>query len=223
MRHVDDDYAWARELRRHRLLFPDDRLVALTRRRYPSVDPPGSMSALDVGFGSGRNMRLLMELGFVTSGIELIDEAVTAASTTFADSPLLADVAVADIAEPPFADESFDIIVAWGVMFLRPLDEMKRDLKVVRDLLRPGGSLIVNFRRPESWFSQLGVQHGATITLDERALDYAGCVYTFLTTAEAVDLLGRTGFRIADQEEMELVQGPQRRRHSWSMFRAERR
>lgn len=223
MGEFDEHYVWAKELRRHRLLFPDDRVVALTRRRYPDVDPSGSAAALDVGFGSGRHIQMLMDLGFTTSGTELIEEAVNAASRDFADNPLLGRLVRTDLGTAPFDQSAFDLVVAWGSAFLRPMDEMARDLALIVGLLRPGGSLVVNFRRPESWFSTCGERTSqGTVLLDDRAGSRAGGVYTFLSTDEAAQLLRSVGLMIADQEELDLVKGPHGHRHSWSLFRAEK-
>lgn len=214
---------WANELRRNWLLFPDDRLVALTRRRYPSIEPAGSATALDVGFGSGRHIRFLMDLGFKTSGCEVIPAATETVRRLFGNDPLLADVVTSDIVDVPFQSTSFDIVVAWGSIFLCSLDEMRAQLHTVMRLLKPGGSLVVNFRRPESWFSSKGEKQGnGTVRLNASAGSYADCIYTFLTTAAAIALLESIGFVIADQEVVDLYQGLERQRHSWALFRAEK-
>lgn len=214
---------WANELRRNWLLFPDDRLVALTRRRYPSIEPAGSATALDVGFGSGRHIRFLMDLGFKTSGCEIIPAATEGVGRLFGNDPLLANIVTSDIVNAPFQPASFDMVVAWGTVFLCSLAEMHAQLGTVTRLLKPGGSFVVNFRRPESWFSSVGEKQGdGTVLLNASAGDYADCTYTFLTTEAAAALLESLGLVIADQEEVDLYQGPRHERHSWSLFRAER-
>src|SRR5690606_17805341 len=96
---------------------------------------------------------------------------------------------------PPFPEESFDVIVAWGVMFLRPLEEMKRDFLVMNRLLKPGGQMVVNFRTKDNWFFGQGIPlTDDTYQLDEKAGPYAGMCYTFLDADQSSALLKDSGF-----------------------------
>lgn len=213
---------WEEELRRHNLGYPDDRLVALLRRRHPQVEPPGSLRALDVGFGSGRHVALLMDLGFRTDGVELIQQAVDDIRTRLGAHPMAGEFVVGDLATVPLQPATYDVIVAWGVVFLRPWDDMAGDLARLTSLLRPGGSLLVNFRREASYFSDLGSPVGGSIRLDERAGSRAGALYTFCEPDQAEELLEGAGLVVADREELQLVKGPERHVHSWVLYRAER-
>ncbi len=213
---------WTNELRIHELLYPDDRVVALLSRAYPAGGTP-EQQALDIGFGSGRHLRLLLDYGFTTHGIELIDNAVRAASERFGSERNLGRLLTADVADAPFETNSMETLIAWGVLFLRRREEIDRDLRATARLLRPGGSLIVNFRTPDNWFAQLGRRIGGdSINLDDRAGPYSGATYTFMSRDQAAQTLESAGLEIADAERLDLLKGPEQRHHSWWLFRAVR-
>jgi hypothetical protein len=49
-----------------------------------------------------------------------------------------ARVALADVADPPFADGAFDIVLAWGVLFHTTPDRAVTMLRQVRRMLKAG-------------------------------------------------------------------------------------
>lgn len=216
-----DKHAWAKELQRNVLLYPDSAVVALLSRAYPGRKLPKASEALDIGFGSGRHLKLLLDFGFLSHGIELIEQAVLDTRTKLEEYPGLGRLDVADISDHPFASGSLECVVNWGAAFLRPMDAMREDLSVVHDMLRSGGSLVVNFRTPENWFSNLGERvDQASVVLDSRAGPYEGETYTFLDLETATELLHDAGFDVAETERLDRFTGPDLRQHSWWLFTA---
>lgn len=212
---VRNQVAWGQELQRRQLHHPDERVVTFLATNYPDGRANQGHRALDIGYGSGRHLRLLADRGFRVTGLEFADGAREVALDGFdaADPPELVD---ADLRDAPFADGTFTVAVAWGALFLRRLADMGDDLRTAFRLLAPGGRLLANFRTPENWFAGLG-EHvdGPTWLLDDRAGAYTGMTYTFLDQQACLDLCRSAGFEVENLERVELWKHHATERHAW--------
>jgi SAM-dependent methyltransferase len=93
---------------------------------------------LDCGCGTGANLVMLGEFGHA-SGFDL----------TFRGLELAREygqrrVAQASITEMPFADEAFDLVTAFDVLYSLTEEQETAGLAEIRRVLKPGGTLIVN-------------------------------------------------------------------------------
>ena len=212
--------ATARGLRGRRTLYPDERLVALLARRFAADGGGGGEGrrALDVGFGAGRHLRLLLDLGFETHGIEYTPEALEAARESL-DPDTLARVASLSLADyrrfrPP---APFDVVVAWGVLPHSEYGDLAADLGSLGALLADGGRLFVNFRTRDNWFHGLGEPLGEhSWLLDARAREYEGLVYSFVSGLDDVRaLVARSGLELVAAERLELWKANATERNGW--------
>jgi SAM-dependent methyltransferase len=218
-REGDNRNAWAEVIRNHQMLYPDERIVVFLANYYFDRAANGERKALDIGFGSGRHLKLLMDYGFHTYGIDYVKDTLEVAQELWKDTSLMRQLKVADVKDKPFPDGFFDVILAWGVIFLRTTDEMERDLSLLRDALKKGGRLIVNFRTKDCWFYGNGTPIGPdTFRLDESAGPYNGMCYTFLDFETALSLLLKVGFTVENHERIDLYRKNQTEHHSWWAF-----
>ena len=92
---------------------------------------------LDVGSGTGANLRLLVELGFErVSGLDRSEEAIR-----YCGEKALPPVERGDLCDLPFAEADFDLVIATDV--LEHVEDEARAVGELRRVLRPGGRLIV--------------------------------------------------------------------------------
>jgi SAM-dependent methyltransferase len=118
---------WFRGLRRFaRPLLAE----ALAGRSSPRV--------LDAGCGTGCNLRMLAGLsgGF---GFDL-----NRVGLAHARESGLRRLARASVAAIPFADEAFDVVTSFDVLYALSADDAQRAVGEMARVLKPGGTLIVN-------------------------------------------------------------------------------
>jgi SAM-dependent methyltransferase len=96
------------------------------------VPPPGRRT-LDLGCGEGRLSRDLRRLGHVVTGVDLSPTMVAAARE--ADPAI--EVHLADAADLPFEDGSFDLVVAF--MSLQDVDRFEEAIAEAARVLEPNG------------------------------------------------------------------------------------
>ncbi len=211
--------AWAEGLEQHKLVYPDERVVSFLAAHYSDVAANKDRKALDLGFGAGRHLRLLVDYGFQVAGIDYVETAADAARKIHGEGLAGCDLRQADLSDRPFPDHSFDVILCWGVLFLRPVSDIRKDLATLHALLKPGGRIVMNFRGTESWFYGRGTaldEH--TFLLEESAGPYAGMCYSFFDRTEAKALLESAGFSVENSERIDLWKRDAQEHHAWWVF-----
>jgi SAM-dependent methyltransferase len=143
--------------------------------------------ALDAGCGSGRWTYALAELGanvvafdLTAGGIEAVHENLGARD----------DVAVfqADLFRPPFADDSFDFVMSWGVLHHTP--DTRAAFERLVPLVKPGGTLYVMVyerTRPLRLFGTNVVRRVLRRLPDERR--YRACAHLVIRNRTAARIL----------------------------------
>jgi SAM-dependent methyltransferase len=129
--------AWARE--------PDhDSYWAFHRDVFLAGVPEPGRRTLDLGCGEGRFSRDLTSMGHRVVGLDVSPSMLAAAHT--ADSTI--PVCLADAARTPFADHSFDLVIAF--MSLQDVDDVTAAIEEAARTLAPGGRLCLAVVHPIS-------------------------------------------------------------------------
>lgn len=97
---------------------------------------------LELGCGTGRVLRYLARLGHHVSGVDFVEAAVERLAVA---EPNL-DVRCADARELPYADETFDVVLAFGLFHNFPAQVVETALCETLRVLRPGGLVLFSFR-----------------------------------------------------------------------------
>lgn len=92
---------------------------------------------LEIGCGNGADARMFAAGGAEYTGIDLTPEAVEATRRHFAAEGLCGQFRVESCEQLNFADDSFDIVYAFGVLHHTP--DPERAVREVHRVLRPGG------------------------------------------------------------------------------------
>jgi SAM-dependent methyltransferase len=127
------------------------RLVAATIR---ALGIPPSAQVLDVGCGTGSNLRLLVDLGFGdVTGLDRSEDAIR-----WCREKRLPPVERGDLCALPFPEDHFDLVLATDV--LEHIDEPDVGVAELCRVLRPGGTLIVTVPAFENlWGLQDDMSH----------------------------------------------------------------
>jgi len=133
--NAGDFIAWVRK--------PDhDSYWRFHRDLFLELVPPPGRRTLDLGCGEGRLSRDLRKFGHDVQGIDASPTMLAAARE--ADPEL--DLALADAAALPFADGSFDLVVAF--MSLQDVDRFEAAIAEAARVLEPGGRLCLAVVHP---------------------------------------------------------------------------
>lgn len=129
------DERWATSEGRADWLVPQPAVAAM----MPVLKARGAQHVLDLGCGVGRHALLFAEQGFVVDAIE-----GAAAGLEFVRREAVArgvqlSLRQADADALPFADESFDYVLSWNVIFHGTRGDVGHRLAEIRRVLKPGG------------------------------------------------------------------------------------
>jgi SAM-dependent methyltransferase len=108
---------------------------------------------LDVGCGAGVEVVRFARAGARVTGVDIAPSAIALAQQNLAQQGLTAILKVADGEQLPFADASFDLVFAHGVVQYTGDD--RRMVSEIHRVLRPGGLAIFQGYNRVSWLHVL--------------------------------------------------------------------
>jgi ubiquinone/menaquinone biosynthesis C-methylase UbiE len=110
-------------------------------------------SVLDVGCGAGVDLARFAKGGATVTGIDLTESAIELAKVNFAQQGLHGDLRIGNGEYLPFADSSFDLVYAHGVV--QYTVDPRRLVEECCRVLKPGGEAIVQGYNRISWLNAL--------------------------------------------------------------------
>jgi SAM-dependent methyltransferase len=126
----------------------------LLARIIDELELPRGARILDVGAGTGSNLRLLSELGFEdVTGVDSSETAIR-----FCAEKGLGAVRQGDACALPCEDDTYDLVIATDIV--EHVDDDARALAELRRVMRPGGFAILTVPAfPSLWGLQDEVSH----------------------------------------------------------------
>jgi SAM-dependent methyltransferase len=131
-------------------LYPTEWVIRTMLGSYPELKLDKSRyqggKILDLGFGDGRNMKLLSNCGLKIHGVEITQETVDLCYKSLAMLQVEAELKVGSNTNIPFEAEYFDYILASSSCYYLDSDNTFNDnMQEIKRVLKKGGSFIANF------------------------------------------------------------------------------
>jgi SAM-dependent methyltransferase len=149
---------------------------------------------LDLGFGDGRNMPLLHDLGFEIYGVEISEEICRLTSVRMERLGIPTRLKTGSNSRIPFGDGAFDFLLACHACYYVSWDETFSDnLREIARVLRPGGRFIFSVPKTDTYILKDAVSLGGghyRITHDPYGLRNGGIFRAFASKQEVLDELG---------------------------------
>ena len=113
------------------------------------LSPP--LRGLDLGCGPGRHTVFLASRGFEAWGAELTQAGAQLCRDALRRSGLRGSVVRSNMSNLPFGAETFDLVVAYNVIYHTTRRGMREVIEEIARILRPGGRFLVTLKTPEEW------------------------------------------------------------------------
>ena len=179
-------------------VYPVEFVVRTLLGTYPGLHIdrssfPGA-KALDLGFGDGRNMPLLRDLGFEVHGVEISDQICALTRKRMERLGVAADLRTGSNAHIPYGDDAFDMVLAChSCYYVSAGETFTHNLREIARALRPGGRFVFSLAKTDSYVlkdaAPLGDGH-FRITGDPYGVRNGGILRAFADREEVVRELG---------------------------------
>src|SRR5215207_8733787 len=130
--------AWRTEEGRAEWMTPEKFVVESTEL----LRAAGVKRVLDLGFGVGRHAILLAKAGFQVDGIESSSNGLAFTNEWAANEGVTLKLTTGDMARLPYADDEFDAILTWNVIYHGTLDVVQQTIDEIARCLKPQGYLV---------------------------------------------------------------------------------
>src|SRR3954468_2896938 len=122
--------------------------------RLVAFDGYHGRTVLEVGCGAGVDLARFAKGGAEVTGVDLAASAIDLARANFDQQRLTGTFQVADGEQLPFADNTFDLVYAHGVV--QYTADPQRLVNECRRVLKPGGEAVFQVYNRISWLNALG-------------------------------------------------------------------
>jgi SAM-dependent methyltransferase len=170
--------------------YPQDHVVRFLRRHFRDADC-SSLCALDIGVGSGRHTKLLCDLGFETSGIDISAEALGNCAEWLRSDGQAAKLQQSDMGVLPFPENHFDLAISYGLYNYADSAGMRRAVGELHRVLQPGGLAFVMLRTTDDYRVGKGPEiEPNTYRIEIADTNELGTVQHFLSEADVPRVFG---------------------------------
>jgi SAM-dependent methyltransferase len=149
-------------------VYPVEFVVRTFLGTYPNLKLDLSLyrgaKVLDLGFGDGRNMPLLRDLGFEVYGVEISERICQLTQKRMQKLGVPAQLQIGSNSHIPFDDETFDFVLAChSCYYVSPGESFEDNLREIARVLRAGGRFIFSLAKADSYIlsdaAKLGKGH----------------------------------------------------------------
>ncbi len=196
---IKEHYAEFYSERNPEKVYPVEFVVRTLLGTYPQLRLDRSLyrgaKILDLGFGDGRNMPLLHDLGLKVHGVEISDEICHLTEERMKRLEIPVQLQTGSNSHIPFDNETFDFVLAChSCYYVSPGESFEDNLREIARVLRRGGRFIFSLAKTDSYVLSDAVTlgHGLyKITQDPYGLRNGTLFRAFASKQEIADELGK--------------------------------
>src|SRR5258708_14984768 len=153
---IEEDYEAFYSLRNPDKVYPVEFVVRTLLGTYPGLKIDRTTyrgsKALDLGFGDGRNMPLLNDLGFEVYGVEISQEICQLTLDRMKRLGVGVIVKTGSNAHIPFQEGTFDFVLSChSCYYVSPGESFSDNLDEIARVLRPGRRFIFSLAKSDSY------------------------------------------------------------------------
>lgn len=153
---IEDHYGEFYSRRNPEKVYPVEFVVRTLLGTYPGLKIDRTAyrgsKVLDLGFGDGRNMPLLSDLGFIVHGVEISQEICDLTRKRMERLGVPVVVKTGTNAHIPFEDGAFDMVLAChACYYVGPGESFSDNLAEIARALRPGGCFVFSLAKSDSY------------------------------------------------------------------------
>jgi tellurite methyltransferase len=177
---------WKTGVGRAGWLTPDPFVVSLV----PRFKQERVKRVLDLGFGLGRHAILLAREGFDVYGIESSPVGLEFAVDWAGREAAAIYLSRGDMSRLPYGGDSFDLVLAWNVIYHGTVDYILSTVAEIERCLRPGGYLVCSLISTKNDQCGLGeqIEEGTYVVPGHHEKSYP---HHYFTRQEVERFLGR--------------------------------
>jgi SAM-dependent methyltransferase len=195
---IKEQYADLYSKRNPSRVYPVEFVVRTLLGTYPGLTLDRSVfrgaKILDLGFGDGRNMPLLHDLGFEIYGIEISDQICRLTRERMDRLGVPVRLATGNNSHIPFNTEAFDFILAChACYYVNEGESFEDNLREILRVLRPAGRFVFSLAKADSYVLNDAEPLGNglyRITQDPCGLRNGSVFRAFASKQEILDELG---------------------------------
>lgn len=196
----DEKYAGGHEQR-----YPWDMVVSFVFRHAPRDRPRNGVRILEVGCGTGANLRFAAAEGFAVCGVDGSRHAIDTARRRFAEAGLEGDLRIADFTTLPFEDGSCDLAIDRGALSCCGTTALRAAIAGVARCLKPGGKFLFNPLADSHSSARAGRAGDDDLVVDIAAGTLQGAGHIRFVARREIEPLLAPGFRPLSIERKEIA------------------
>lgn len=197
---MNNKQLWAIDRKKHDLKYPDENVI---RFLFHNNLVGHENKILDFGCGSGRNTKLMAELGFDICAMDYNRECLQLTEDKLNWYNKIEYIINSEL-EVPKEENYFDCIVVWGALFYHSRENEKLLFKNLVKTLKPNGMLLADYRAKDDYLYGCGKEIEKDFyLLNNSCGTLSGISYAFRDIDEIFVLYKKYNMNIVNCEKIE--------------------
>ncbi len=154
----------------------------------PLLKERGAERTLDLGCGVGRHVRLFASEGFSSHGLDGSESGIEFTRGAALEDGLTVDLKVGEMTALPYADDHFDYVLSFNVIYHGDQSVVARAISEIRRVLKPRGLFQGTMLSKRNGHYGKGTEVAPNTFIEDSGIDDKGHPHFYCNAAELVAL-----------------------------------